>query len=205
MKKIAKNHIYLLKTRLVVARFLVCKKVKKMRSFKSGTYGGSGNIGKAKVARPIEPKMSLHLIFKVAPEYHNKSLLKRYNEVIGIVFLTANLNGVKVYHHANVSNHLHLLVLPGDRKNFIKFAQQMASQVAVDITGAKKGKPLKVPFFSSVYFSRIVNWGGDFRAVVNYIARNSRSIFSRASTYSRGYVFGFTKGYAYFVQKCEGK
>lgn len=110
-----------------------------------------------------------------------------------IVFEATKKHNIRLYHYANMANHLHLpsnlVGLPGECQRLkelsIICAKQMTSRIAVQITGAKKGKPLNVPFFESIYFytrlggivHHIVWWGSDYKRVVNYIAGNIRSFF----------------------------
>jgi hypothetical protein len=78
--------------------------------------------------------------------------------------------GVRLMGFENVGNHLHLVVLARKRRELQKFLRGFAGQVAMLMTGAKKGKRGK--FWTELAWSRVVNWGRDLLALGDYFSRN---------------------------------
>jgi REP element-mobilizing transposase RayT len=70
----------------------------------------------------------------------------------------------------NVGNHLHLVVLARKRRDLQKFLRGFAGQVAMLMTGAKKGQ--KGKFWTELVWSRVVSWGNDLRSLGDYLSRN---------------------------------
>lgn len=105
---------------------------------------------------------------------------------------------VKVYEHAVCGNHLHVLVKGYDRESLQNFFRVFAGHTAQNILrdcplpvanakaggappatarvgGRRKGgcRKNRRKFWSYLIYSRVVTWGREFRAVKNYIQRNT--------------------------------
>jgi REP element-mobilizing transposase RayT len=78
--------------------------------------------------------------------------------------------GVLLMGFENVGNHLHLVVLARKRGELQKFLRGFAGQVAMLMTGAKKGR--KGKFWTELAWSRVVNWGRDLLSLGDYLSRN---------------------------------
>lgn len=72
--------------------------------------------------------------------------------------------GVRVYRYENVGNHIHLLARFGERRFLRAFLRVFPQRVMFHVTGARKGQP-RGRFFDAIAYSRIVEWGREFRAV----------------------------------------
>jgi REP element-mobilizing transposase RayT len=139
----------------------------------SHSFGGTLQKGKRKSSRPIDPKSTLHLVLKSSRATGEWSLLKRRHKTRIHVLLIrlARENGVKVYRYENVGNHLHLLIKTKNRSGFQKFLRIFSGRIAQLITGARKGNP-QGKFWDSLAFTRIVQWGRDFKRMTHYFIKN---------------------------------
>jgi REP element-mobilizing transposase RayT len=93
----------------------------------------------------------------------------------------ARKHGVRLYRFANVGNHLHLLLLAPTRIGFRRFLREMPGAIAMAVTGARKGAAAG-RFWDYLPFTRIADWGRDFRNLRLYFVKN---LFEAAGLLSR--------------------
>ena len=79
---------------------------------------------------------------------------------------------MRIYRYANVGNHLHLLVRSRTRIAFKRFLKDLSGTIALIVTGAKKSQPLQGRFWDHLAYTRIVNWGRDFKIMELYFIKN---------------------------------
>ena len=147
-------------------------------------FGGSLQKGKRKSARPLNPKTTLHIVLKSSRARGAWSMLRHKTKIRDLLERVANENQIKIYQYSNVGNHLHLLVQLKDRKCFQKFLRVFSGRVALLVTGAKKGNA-QGPFWNERPFTRIVEWGRDFKRMAYYFIKNELE--------SRGYSGAFAR------------
>lgn len=137
-------------------------------------HGGQTRIGKRKIARPIDPKRPLHLVFRSSRARGAWSLLhpKNVKKVREIVDWTARKHGIRVYRFVNVGNHLHLMVLTKSRSDFRSFVREASGALVMRITGARKTDPLTGRFWDFAPYTRVVSWGRDFKNLNLYFIKN---------------------------------
>ena len=139
-------------------------------------FGGSRLRGNAREARPISTRRPIHLVMRSdLAKGHRSFLEKRFAlRIEDLVRRVARKKGVKLYRYANAGNHLHLLVLPGSRKGYQGFIRAITGLVPRMILGTERGKPLpeEVSFWDARPFTRIVEWGRDFKGVGAYLLQN---------------------------------
>jgi REP element-mobilizing transposase RayT len=142
-------------------------------------HGGNLGKGKRKTRRPIAIKTPMHLILKSDNAKGRLSLLRRENASFIRSFLPklAKRHMVRVYEFSNVGNHLHLAVLAKHRRLFQNFLRILGAQIAVKVTGAKKGSPTG-KFWTQPAFTRIVAGAADFWAVRLYVRAQSGSVMT---------------------------
>ena len=80
---------------------------------------------------------------------------------------------VQLYRWSQNSNHLHMLIRAGTRGGFKRFLRVLSSRIAQRITGSRKGKTFGRRFFDFIPFTRIIEWGRDFKEVVAYVYKNT--------------------------------
>ncbi len=137
-------------------------------------HGGSTRPKKRKTLRPLDPKRSVHLVMRATQAQGPWSMLKPASQLYIRHLLTrlSRRYGIRVYKFANVGNHLHLLIKAPSRKAFQAFLRHFAGSIALRITRAVKGNGLKKRFWDALAYTRVVNWGREFRAVSNYLVLN---------------------------------
>ena len=131
------------------------------------------SLGKEKKARPIATKRPMHLIFRSSRAVGKWSFLhaKNQEKVEELLEKTARRFGVRVYRFANVGNHFHLLVQARQKRDLQNFLRVFAQGVVFLVTGAKKGNPIG-KFWDALAYSRIVEWGKDWKGMLTYLGKN---------------------------------
>lgn len=137
-------------------------------------HGGSLRKGRRKLARPIDVKRPMHLTMRAAQARGSWSMLSRRNKarILILVHDAAGRYGVRVHRFENVGNHLHVLLSTPTRKAFQSFLRVVTGAIAFAVTGTRKGRKLKKRFWDCLAWSRIVNWGREFRRVEIYFMKN---------------------------------
>lgn len=134
------------------------------------SHGGEKSRGKRKVARPLEPKKALHVTFRSARARGKWSFL-RHRDAVANSLEQASRFGVKVYRCENVGNHLHIVLKGKSRSAIQNFLRVFPQRLVFRVTGARKGAPIG-RFWDSLVFTRIVEWGRDWRNLHNYLEKN---------------------------------
>jgi hypothetical protein len=138
-------------------------------------FGGSLLKGNPKHARPISTKRPLHLVMRSSLAKGSHSFLagSRARRVHQIVHQTGAKLGVKVYRYANSGNHLHIIVLPRSRQAFHAYIRAISGLIARTTLGVERGKKLGLKFWDARPFTRIVEWGRDYRRSCAYLMLNT--------------------------------
>jgi REP element-mobilizing transposase RayT len=79
--------------------------------------------------------------------------------------------GIKVHNFVNVGNHLHLLAQANTKVDLQNFLRVFTGRIAQAILKAKRGVP-KGKFWTAIVYSRLVNFGRDFKTVLKYFVKN---------------------------------
>lgn len=137
-------------------------------------HGGSLRQGLRKERRPFDPSRPVHVVLRSERarrqwslhhprhRYHADALLKR----------VARVCQVKVYRDTNVGNHWHLVVKAPTRAAFQRFLRVFSGRLAMLVTGARKGRPVG-RFWTGLAYSRVVEWGREFKSVTRYVLLNA--------------------------------
>lgn len=131
----------------------------------------------AKTKRPFSSKKAMHLVLRSTMAKGPLSLLRKNPKISEIVFAQAKKAGVKVYRFANAGNHIHLIVLASSRIAFKRFIRAISGLIARLILGAEKGRAKAVKFWDKRPFSRILEWGRDFKISCDYLLQNTLEAF----------------------------
>lgn len=115
----------------------------------------------------------MHLVMRSSMAKGSKSFLRFSNRVETILRRQAKLHGVKIYRFANAGNHLHLIVLPLSRAAFNGFIRSVSGLLARLILGAERGSAKNQKFWDKRPFTRVVEWGREFRVVSRYLMQNT--------------------------------
>lgn len=150
-------------------------------------FGGLLNQGKRKAARPFSHRVPIHVVLKSSRARGSWSLKRHSERVERLLRMTARAYQIRVFYHANVGNHLHLLIrtesrsYPTAKAQFQAFLRRFSGELAFQIMGAKKGEP-KGRFWDAIPFSRLVHWGRDFARARVYVFKN---LFETAGLWDR--------------------
>jgi len=127
-------------------------------------HGGQLRRGRRKIRRPLSTKRSIHLVLKC----HNSMDLFGHREYVNEKISTnARRFGVKLYSRSVQRDHIHLLMKFPCRQSYVFFVRSLASVLARRFS---KGMWKCLPF------SRVVQWGKDFRGVLSYLRQNDLEV-----------------------------
>jgi len=137
-------------------------------------HGGETAFGRRKLARPFSPKLGVHVVLRAESARGKWSMLAKKHK--GLVYLeidrTAHESGLRLYRYANVGNHLHVLVKARAKRDLQRFLRVLAGRIAMRVTGARKGKPLRARFWTRLAYTRLVTWGRPFELAKAYVEKN---------------------------------
>jgi hypothetical protein len=138
-------------------------------------HGGELSTGTRKGLRPLDPQRPLHVVMRTSrveagdvPSFRTE---KNRAAIEQCLSLTKRRFGITVYSISINSNHLHLIVQGPRRWCLQHFLRTFAGLVARAVTGARRGKPFGKLWDLPVW-TRIVEWGKDFRGALNYVRKN---------------------------------
>jgi REP element-mobilizing transposase RayT len=134
-------------------------------------HGGDVGRGRRKLERPVSTRRPMHVVLSSHRADGPWSLRRHDRTVRQTLRDMARRFDVRVYDFANVGSHLHLLVRARRRDAFQNFLRSLAGILARRITGARRGRPTG-PFFNSLAWTRVVQWGRDYVGVRHYVLRN---------------------------------
>ena len=170
-------------------------------------FGGALLEGKRKSMRPLSSKESIHFVLRSSWAMGSDSFIAQRNRghVDRIISRFAKKFGVRIYERAINSNHIHLLLKMTSRRLYRAFIKAVSGQIASHVmgqqsflefsrsrqkssagdeskssSGARKseiGRDVKNGFWQFRPFSRVVNWGRDFKICVNYLKQNVLEAF----------------------------
>lgn len=126
-----------------------------------------------KKKRPLSIKRSSHLVMRSLHAKGSRSFLRFDTKIQDILSRQGRRFGVKVYRFANGGNHLHLVVLPSSRRGFNSFIRTISGLIARLVLGAEKGSAKGLKFWEKRPFTRIVEWGRDYKNVCAYLLQNT--------------------------------
>jgi REP element-mobilizing transposase RayT len=137
-------------------------------------FGGAHlNKGNPKKKRPLSIKNTTHLVMRSLLATGPRSFMKFEKRIEQIIRHQAKVHGVRIYRLANGGNHLHMLILPRSRVAFNKFIRAISGLIARLVLKAERGSAKNLQFWEKRPFTRIVQWGQDFKGVCSYLLQNS--------------------------------
>jgi REP element-mobilizing transposase RayT len=134
-------------------------------------FGGALLRGKRKSQRPLSFKHSIHIVLKSSKargkwafmDSRNKRKIDRW------LAKFAKANGLRVYKIAVNWNHIHLCVRFPNRASYKCFIRSITGTLPRSVFGFEH--PTE-SFWDDRPFSRIVDWGRDYRGVMAYLELN---------------------------------
>lgn len=138
-------------------------------------FGGSQLRGNAREQRPVAIKRPMHLVLKSSLAVRELSFLRqnRASAIEALVFRLGRKSGVRVYRFANSGNHLHILLRASSRQAFHRYVRSLSGLIARMVLGAERGSAQGLKFWDARPFTRIVEWGRDFKNLGFYILQNT--------------------------------
>ncbi|HEX4924735.1 MAG TPA: transposase [Bdellovibrionales bacterium] len=115
----------------------------------------------------------MHLVIRSSRAKGRFSLLKKDIQIKRIISNQADRFGVRVYKQANAGNHLHLTVLPRSRAAFNGFIRAITGLIARTVLGTERGAGKGLQFWDQRPFTRILEWGREFKQVTAYLRQNT--------------------------------
>ena len=167
-------------------------------------FGGALLHGRRKSYRPLTKKDSIHFVLRsLWAKGPNSFLVKRnHHQIERIIRRFAKKFGVRIYRLAINSNHLHLLLRITNRRLYTAFIKAVSGQIASHVmvqssflnfarshkgiitgdgsessTRGSEKKKQKMGFWEFRPFSRVLNWGADFKNCVKYLKQNTLEAF----------------------------
>ncbi|MBS1958414.1 MAG: transposase [Bdellovibrionales bacterium] len=137
-------------------------------------FGGTTVKGNPRERRPISLGRPMHLVMRSSHARADRSFLKRSRRIAiqALVERQARLKGVRIYRYANSGNHLHLIVLPRSRESFHAFTRAISGLIARLVLRAERGCAKNLRFWDARPFTRILEWGRDYRRACAYVVQN---------------------------------
>lgn len=138
-------------------------RMKQMNLFKEQVtreFGGSLLVGKRKCSRPLDTKRSIHLVLKATNAF---VLLRSRKLVESRIDRISRRFGVKVYRIGIHADHVHVAIKIPNRNLYCRWIRVLTSCLVREISGLK---------FSLRPYSRVVNWGREFKSVCAYVYEN---------------------------------
>jgi REP element-mobilizing transposase RayT len=133
------------------------------------SFGGELNFKKRKSRRPLDASKPLHLVLRAdvtAPIFlHREKMLDK------MILRFAKKFGLKIFESSVNANHLHLVISFKHRLFYKKFVAALTGRIAYLL----KIKWLNRPF------TRIINWGRDFKNVCAYVLKNQKEAWGLVS------------------------
>ena len=138
-------------------------------------FGGSLAVkGKRKTERVLDSRKPLHFVLKSKKRvnlYSHRIFLRKF------LFLYAKKFGVKVYKESVQKDHFHFCIKITNRQLYRAFIRAFTGVIS-----QKLGKGLWI----LAPYSRVVTWGRDFLAVLDYILLNDCEVGGRVPYAIRG-------------------
>lgn len=157
-------------------------------------HGGALLYKKRKSLRPLSSKDSIHFVLRSQWAMGQDSFLATRNRktIERIINRFSKKFGVRIYQQAINSNHLHLLLRITNRILYRAFIKAISGKIASHVMGNQsfklfskarakgaghgssslKTQELSQSFWQFRPFSRVVNWGKDFKKCMNYLKQN---------------------------------
>ena len=144
-----------------------------------------------KEKRPVSTKRCMHLVLRSLKAKAEFSFLRRDQKIKKIIGAQAVHFGVKIYRMANGGNHLHLIILPRSREAFKGFIRSISGLIARTVLHAEKGNAKNLRFWDKRPFTRIIEWGREYRTVCRYLLQNTLEALGFIPYQPRNHPFKF--------------
>ena len=174
------------------------KRPKQLSFFRpeSKSFGGELLHGRRRKRRPLHSQQALHVVLRSswASGRHSFRASRNLPRIEPLIRGIARKFQIKIYRHAIVGNHIHLMIGFGYRENYKSFVRLLSGQIASHVMGQQSFKVFRQSFergdtpirhrgndekqgkgqqfFQFRPFTRILNWGKDFQNCLRYLKQN---------------------------------
>lgn len=143
----------------------------------SASFGGSLlKNAHARSARPLSSKQALHVVLKsdIATNgiHGDLRLTTKKQKIIEIIKKNIKDYGIRIHKIAIAKNHIHLLISFKSRQKYFHWVRVITGLIARLMLKAEKGKPSTLKFWTYRPFTRVIQWGRDFRNTLAYVKKN---------------------------------
>lgn len=135
-------------------------------------FGGSLLKGKRKSLRPLSNRHPIHLVMRSEKAKGRASFFRFKRLIEGVLNKNAKKFGVRIYHVAIQSNHIHLILRIFNRQTYRKFICALTGTIAHLVSRGAGLKKQNRSFWVARPFTRIITWGREYRYVVGYLLQN---------------------------------
>lgn len=145
------------------------------------SFGGDFNQGKRQTARPISTQRPMHVVIKSTKAVGRLSFSIHQRHLDQSLRKTSMKWGVQIRKAAWVRNHVHLILQFGSRTQYQGWIREFTAAI-VHVLKARNQKYSDLinqltQFFDHRPFSRIVEWGKDFKNALEYLTLNQLEAF----------------------------
>ncbi len=139
------------------------KLLEKFNKRETTEHGGDLSQGKRKTARPIAVKRAMHVVFRSDNAKGSTSFTRKNQPIRSILQKESKRFYVNLYKVAICGNHIHMCVKAKTKEGFKNFLRATSGQIA---------KLSKIKLWSTIPYTRIIDWGKAFKQVIQYVHKN---------------------------------
>lgn len=156
-------------------------------------FGGALLVGRRKTPRPLNTREAIHFVLRSQFAHGKTSFrtLKNHRGITSILKKASAKYGIRIYRQAIQSNHIHLVLKVPSRYAYKCFIAVISGKIASfvmnfmsfknfvkDLSIRDAGEGYKRPHNGQAFweyrpFSRLLFWGKDYKAALNYLLKNS--------------------------------
>jgi hypothetical protein len=131
-------------------------------------FGGALMKGRRKTQRPLAFKRPLHIVLKSSKARGKLAFMNPRNkgEIEHWLVEFAKVNGIRVYQIAVSRDHIQLLIRFPNRASYKCFIRSITGTLPRSVLGFEHPNE---SFWDHQPFSRIIEWGKDYRGVMVYL------------------------------------
>lgn len=155
-------------------------------------FGGELLRGRRKSQRPLSAGQAIHLVIRSQWTKKRFALSHKNNlpNVKKVLISTAQKYKIRIYQYSIVSNHIHIIFRARRRWQYRAFVCVITGQIAQTIMGnlsfknflkqlegegvrQERRQHKEQQFWDHRPFTRILDWGRDFRTCMRYVRQNT--------------------------------
>jgi REP element-mobilizing transposase RayT len=130
--------------------------------------------------RPLAVKEAMHLVLRSTQAKGNWSFQRPHHKakIRELIQKFSQRHGVRVFHLANVGNHLHLQIQLSHRRGFAPFIRALTSAIAMAMTGHNRWNKVadKFKFWDRRPFTRVLRGRKSWLTLKDYININKLEV-----------------------------